>query len=553
MTRNDLPIFWLILTRQYFTKNTYMSDSPIIGREFLCPAKMVITVLFILMVSCKKSGRPTPLYPPDNKRLSQILDSIYLYAEQIYLWNTQLPDSKTFNSGKYVAMPLKEMELVQTTLFDISQYAVNPVTQKPFEQNPFQPTRPKYSSVIDYITPANNIIDKTLSGSGEGWGLGMLAADKDDIRVQYVVRGTPADNAGIIRGCRILKINGHPASTTESYYEFVNAAFLNNTVTLTLLDEEKNKEHTVSLSRAENVANPVYKDSIYQLNQHKVGYFSYHYFSPESNSRRFLTPIFDKFAREHISDLVIDIRYNSGGYINTCKYIANMIVPPTANGKVMFTEHYNKMMQDGKAVILAKQPIFDADGDPVMLNDREATMADIDFSTTANTTLFKKENGLQLKNVYFIVSNKTASAAELLINSLKPYMGIKLIGVSFHPNEPVKTYGKPVGFFDIKIDKYKVYLSLFQDKNANNEGDYFDGMPADVSLADEVRYNFGNLKDPALNAAIQFIEPGFTNRVGVQTETLRHPAIDANFQIKELGRSPVPFNGMIKEDIIFKK
>lgn len=148
------------------------------------------------------------------------------------------------------------------------------------------------------------------------------------------------------------------------------------------------------------------------------------------------------------------------------------------NGKVMYAEHFNTEMQQGKANILKNQPYLDQNNQQVFINGRKATYADVDFSIAGNTFSFEKKGQLNtLNTLYFLVNSSTASASELLINSLRPYFNAKLIGS--------KTYGKPVGSFGIKIDKYTLYATNFLIRNSKGEGDYFDGMLPDVNATDE--------------------------------------------------------------------
>ncbi|MDO7744056.1 MAG: S41 family peptidase, partial [Pedobacter sp.] len=239
----------------------------------------------------------------------------------------------------------------------------------------------------------------------------------------------------------------------------------------------------------------------------KIGFIAYNSFTDEGNSSRFLDPVFTEFSQKGISELIIDLRYNGGGYQNSVVYIANQICPTKARGAVMFTEHYNQMMQQGKAEILSKQLLRDSNNEPFYIDGRLATLYDIDYSEGANTVTFDTNNGLTaISKIYFIVSAQTASASELLINVLKPYTEVKLIGVSASGQQQVRTYGKPVGFFDIDIDKYELYVAMYQNKNANDEGDYYEGFLADYSTLDDPTHDFASLDDPAIQIALGSVD-----------------------------------------------
>jgi len=106
-------------------------------------------------------------------------------------------------------------------------------------------------------------------------------------------------------------------------------------------------------------------------------------------------------------------------------------------------------MQSGKATILKNQKF--------LYNGEVVSYFDVPFAASQNTEKFAKKGSLNLSRIYFLVTYNSASASELVINSLAPVMDVKLIG---HP-----TYGKPVGFFAIHIDKYDLYIPQFQTKN----------------------------------------------------------------------------------------
>lgn len=82
-------------------------------------------------------------------------------------------------------------------------------------------------------------------------------------------------------------------------------------------------------------------------------------------------------------------------------------------------------------------------------------------------------------------------------------MKVHIIGVSDNINTNVSTYGKPVVLFAINIDHYKMYLAKYQDKNDLNEGDFFDGIPAEISNLDDPRYDFGSTCDPAIEIILK--------------------------------------------------
>ncbi|NTE04708.1 hypothetical protein G6M26_10920 [Agrobacterium tumefaciens] len=443
----------------------------------------------------------------------QVLDSIYLYANQIYFWNDQLPKYTDFNIKKYIGG--SSIAKYSHEIFDLTGYALNPETGKSFEFNPDNVSEAKFSTIISKSNPGSQN-NYSLTDLGYNYGITLVAFGNSAIYIEYVIKNSPAETNGIKRGMKVEEINGRKSENTEDFYKYIKTAFDSGKVELTLNGKPtayKSEKYTIK--RMAYIADPVNKVSVLKINNINIGYISYLKFSSPKGSDESLNNAFSYFNNEDVKELVIDLRYNGGGDIITCENFANLIAPQSANGKVMRKEKYNNIMQQGGATLLAKQPILNDDGSPAfIINGRTATLADGDYSITANTTLFKKTAGLNnLTRVYFIVSKKTASASELLVNCLKPYMDVKLIGIRTTEKtaEPVKTFGKPVGFFPVKIKSYSLYLSLFQNLNANNEGNYFNGMLTNISTDDDVETDFGNIEEKGLRSALD--DMGYSSKI----------------------------------------
>ncbi|WP_316821310.1 S41 family peptidase [Pedobacter gandavensis] len=473
------------------------------------PSLIIGLVLFTLNFSaCKKSQVPENDNNPITERKDQInsnLDSIFQYAQQIYLWNEQLPSKTTFNPSRFFnAGANNEIAIYKDEIMAISKFAINPFNNNPFEYNALNLTKPKYSSIIEInASPSTDI---NINTSDNDYGIAFVGTANNEVRLLYVDANSSAGLLKLHRGLKVIAVNGKTAKATPDYYSFISAALKEQSMTITIeeLANGQPNSKTVQLSKRPYRKNPVLAYKIIKEGLKKIGYIAYNSFTYEEDSRKYLDPIFSMFSTAGISELVVDLRYNGGGYQSTAIYLANKIAPASTNGKLMFTEFYNKMMQDGKADLLKNQPLLDGGDQPIYIDGRIATLMDLDYSPAGNSFLFEQQLGpsIEVKKVSFIVSNKTASSSELLINVLKPYMELKIIGVSTDGATNVKTYGKPVGFFDIRIDRYKMYLAMYQDKNAHGEGDFFDGLPADLSTEDEVSVDFGEKNDPAISAIL---------------------------------------------------
>jgi hypothetical protein len=176
--------------------------------------------------------------------------------------------------------------------------------------------------------------------------------------------------------------------------------------------------------------------------------------------------VFNHFAAAGINDLVVDLRYNGGGYVTVQQKLADWLAPSSANAQLMMKEQFNDKYTE--------------------------------FNTTDN---FQKLGSLNLSRIYFIVSRSTASASELLINNLKPFMDVQLVG-------PSKTYGKPVGFFPMPVGDWYIFPVSFRSTNKNGQGNYFNGMDLNSQVADGLDKDWGDITESCLQSVLSNITTG---------------------------------------------
>ncbi|MFW0718120.1 S41 family peptidase [Pedobacter sp. N23S346] len=345
--------------------------------------------------------------PTTGTRFELTLDSIYLYAKQIYLWNDVLPSYQDFAPRQKYSSVHPEITAFKKELFDLSQLKLNTETGIPYEALGFN-NNPKYSYLQSGISKS-----------------GTLQA-------------------------------GFVLSEAIPFNEIIQSA------------------------------------------DKTIGYIALSSFPRLKDAQQMLIKAFEEVALAKPKYLVLDLRYNGGGYVETAEYVANLIVPSKLNGKVMYSEQFNSTLQAGDGKILRHQAYLDESGKAVLYKGRAATLADVDYSEKGNTYYFDKKGNLEsVEEIYVIVSGQTASASELIISCLKPYFNIKLVGE--------KTYGKPVGFFGVNIDQYTVYLSSFLIKNAQGWSDYFNGMEPNISVALPANPILGDSEEPCLKAIISAI------------------------------------------------
>ncbi|MGM9478438.1 S41 family peptidase [Pedobacter sp. GSP4] len=435
---------------------------------FLCALVIVVG----LAASCKKSNKADVADAApgaSGTRAELTKDSIYLYAQQTYYWNVGMPSYSSFNPR---------------------QYSTNNAVLAAIKALPSTGGKDKYSFIDD------GSVATQLGGTGGDYGFSANFDEKDSLRVKYVYPASPAATAGLTRGSKIVKVNGK--TVVRSDVDYLNNAIFGNNASVTLTVEKGKIETDYLVTRGIYSINPVLYTNTFTVGAKKIGYIVFNSFT--SNATDKLDNAFAKFKADGATELIVDLRYNGGGVVETADIFTNLIAPVAQNGKVMYTTYYNKTMQDAQATILENQKLWYTFSDGTR---KIISMFDFSYKPTIaafNQEVFTKRGSLNLNRVYFIVTGNTASASELLINNLKPVMDVKLIGS--------KTYGKPVGFFSIHIDKSDLYIPQFQTKNSVNYGDYFDGMTVDKSAADDLTKDFGDADERLLSQALYYSANG---------------------------------------------
>lgn len=426
--------------------------------------------------SCKKSSvspeTTVPGTPGTRDELTK--DSIYLYAQQTYLWNTGMPTYSAFNPR---------------------QYSSNNAVLAAIKALPSTGGKDKYSFMDD------GTVATQLGGVSGDYGFSANFDADNLLRVKFVYPGSPADAQGLKRGYLITKVNGGGVSrSSQTDIDNLNNSIFgtNPSISMTVSKPDGTSADVV-INRTSYNLNPILYTNTYTIGAKKVGYIVFNSFT--TNSATLLDAAFAKFAADGVTELVVDLRYNGGGSVATSETFTNLIAPSAQNGKVMYTTYWTQTMQDQKATILQNQKFYAKGNDGIT---RLYSYFDYSYQPTAaagNQEVFAKRGSLNgLTRVYFLVTSGTASASELLINNLKPVMDVKLIEKT--------TYGKPVGFFAIHIDKSDLYIPQFQTKNQLNQGDYFSGMTVDKDVADDLTKDFGDVSEKMLAQALYYSATG---------------------------------------------
>lgn len=508
-----------------------------------------IFILWVLIsfTACKKNKPITPTTSTTPTRNDLTKDSIFLYAKEIYLWNNDLPSVATFSPRSYNSSSDNYTNLT-SELFAITRYPINPATNLSYEYNTAYPSESKYSFIDDLVASGKLTFAPDaqssvgLDGKGNDFGLALSAVGTNTnykIYFKYTSPGSPAALAGLGRGDDIETINGKSIGTNfNNEVDFINSAFdatQKTSVQITGKKKDQSAYH-VTLTKTTYQSSPIYKDTVLTASGKEVGYLAFARFSDDNNSSAALDTVFAHFVKAGVTDLIIDLRYNGGGFVSTAEHLINLIAPTSANGKVMFSEAYNSIMQNGQATILKNQPLRDQSGKIQYSNGQMVTYADLSYTVADNTYNITKSSGINnVGKVVFITTGGTASASELVINSLRPYVDVKTVGQT--------SYGKPVGFFPVRIDKYDVYMSNFSSTNASGNGNYYAGFTPDSQKSDDVTKDFGNSNELCTAAALAYIGTGaFPNSItNIKVDGVLN---QSGVMVKD-AFAPASFNGMI--------
>ncbi len=443
----------------------------------LCGAAAVLTAAMLGLSGCvgtnadKRGDAPSPEVAKADKYAIDVLGSYYLWNEEIEK-DLQRLDPDTCR------MPI---EVVRSIRYREGGKEVD-----------------KWTILTDDLESFRN----SVQGLGLTYGYDLQAgriSNRDGeyfLVVSYVSNGGPAQNAGLKRGDIIITLDGK-AITESNIYDAFNSYSIS--LGITGLDGNgsiSGDVRTVSLKAVDMYEDPILVTKTFDVAGKKVGYLAYTGFDLKSSQS--LPDVFRNFKSMNIDELVIDLRYNGGGYAFTENVLASMIAPQ-ANvlaEDIFQTEVYNSILADAwekqgedTNTYFSTKHRFNSKSDEVDVSD-------------ANPGISK---------VYAIVTGGTASASEGLIVGLRPYMDVVLVGQ--------QTYGKycagillaPEDFYNSRYDYslikdwgMYVMISKFADCNGRNES-IPDGIPADIRAEDNPfdGYQLGDENETMLRAALQ--------------------------------------------------
>ncbi len=335
--------------------------------------------------------------------------------------------------------------------------------------------------VSDYRVLENNSQGISLQ-NGMRFGLVRIGETNQVFGyVRYVVPNSPAETQGVQRGMVFTQIDGVGITDTNfaellspQQYTIGLAELQGNTIVPT--------GQTISLTKIELTENPIHIAETLDVNGQKVGYLMYNAF--RSNFESELNQVFGAFLAEGVTELVLDLRYNGGGSVETAKDLSSMITGQF-NGDLFAKLTFNENFED--------------------------IISNFDNSTAEGESI----NSLNLSKVYILTSGSSASASELVINALNPYINVIQIGT----NTVGKFQGSQLLYDSPDFSRqdvnpghfYALQPLIFEIENAEGFTGFEDGLEPDIVQAEDF-FNLGVLGDPTeplLAIALQDIGADF--------------------------------------------
>lgn len=419
----------------------------------------VVTIMLIfsllILPSCNKDE---PVHSNEY-----VNNWIYTNMDFWYYWNTSLP-----------AEPDKSQE--HETFF-----------------NALLNSQDRFSWIQDNFQELINSLQGVSKEAGYEIALYRESPDNINVIAQlvYIKPGSPAEIAGLKRGDLITRINSQQI-TISNYQTLLESISENHTIsfkTLDLASQTFGSEESKTLTTLEYAENPNFLTKILVYNDRKIGYYVYNLFStgPTQTSTQYNTEmdqIFADFQSAGITDLILDLRFNSGGAETATTNLASLIGTGVDATKVFTIREYNAKVT---AEIKADPQLGDG-------------FLSVEFLNKAQNI------GGQLQNnrIYILTGTRTASASELLINGLRPYMDVFLIGN--------KTVGKNVGSITLNEENdpkntWGMQPIITKSFNSLLESDYATGFIPQVLLEDNslIVYPLGDPRERLLNRALQEI------------------------------------------------
>ena len=361
-----------------------------------------------------------------------------------------------------------------------------PVPENLFNALRVDKTIDRFSWIVDDYLELEGQLQGTTKNNGVEFGLSYKSPGSTEIIgwVRYIIPNSDASTKDIHRGELFYGVNGTPL-TSNNYQGLLFSSATNYTLNMANYDSGAftPNEKNIALIKTVLDENPILINTVIDSGSHKIGYLLYNGFYSNYDSQ--LNDAFGSLKSQGITDLVLDLRYNSGGSIVTAARLASMITGQFTK-QVFAKQQWNAKIQ----------AYFDA--------NNPASTKNL-FSDKIGTTPI---NSLNMTKIYILTSKSTASASELVINGLKPYMTVIQIGdVTTGKNVgSVTLYDSPTFGSSNRNPNHRYAMQpiVLKIVNAAGFGDYYNGLNPDYALKETLSNLgvLGNESEPLLSTAI---------------------------------------------------
>lgn len=407
--------------------------------------KLIIFIIAALplVLSCEKKEDPVP--DPDNNNTTGVTpamarDTLWYIMKEWYLWYDKMPNVTKENYSD----PYKLLEALRYKEVD------------------------RWSFVADY----DDFLAE-MGGSFVGHGFRIGVDEQNKARIMMLYNQSPLYTDGVRRGWIVKSINGVDiaaallSGNSTAYNNAIGPAEagITNTFVFTKPD---GADVTISSTKKSFTINTVLAYDTLHLKNGIAGHLVFESFIDPSRNE--LATAFAFFKQHNVKDLVLDLRYNGGGFLDIAQTLASYIGGNTLAGKTFTKYQYNTKHQNDATI---NKPF--------------------PFISTSYS--------LDLNRLVVITTRGTASASEAVMNGLNPHITVVSVGDTTH-GKPTGMNGWPVG------KKYFMWPVTFKTVNSLGEGDYFNGIPPTVPVRDDITHDFTDRNEANLRQAIHYLENG---------------------------------------------
>jgi carboxyl-terminal processing protease len=436
------------------------------------PFFILLLLLLVTAQACQKDQDDTIVGSSSSTANLEVQNFIWKGLNQYYLWQTDvanLADNRFANQAALDAF--------------LTNYKV---PQDLFDALRVSPTIDRFSWMVDDYVTLEQSLQGITKNNGVEFGLSYKPNSTTEVfgYVRYIIPGSDASTKDIRRGEIFTAVNGTPLTTTN-YQSLLFGT--NDNYTLNMADYNgttfSSNGKTVQLTKTTLSENPILIKNVITVGAKKIGYLMYNGFYADFDSQ--LNAAFGDFKTQGITDLVLDLRYNSGGSVRTATYLASMITGQFT-GKVFAKQQWNTKINS-----------YFETNDPNGLRNF--------FTDKIGSTPI---NSVNMSKVYILTTKSSASASELVINGLKPHINVVQIGdVTTGKNVgSVTLYDSPDFSATNRNPKHKYAMQPIVLKIVNSDGfgDYFNGLTPTHELKETISTFgvLGDVNEPLLKLAI---------------------------------------------------